>query len=32
MKRTANKTIWTKFKAIEFYFESNTCHNLLLPT
>jgi hypothetical protein len=23
MKRAANKTIWTEFKAIEFYFESN---------
>jgi hypothetical protein len=28
MKRAANKTIWTEFKAIEFYFESNKCHNL----
>jgi hypothetical protein len=26
MKRAANKTIWTEFKAIEFYFESNKCH------
>jgi hypothetical protein len=25
MKHAANKTIWTKFKAIEFYFESNKC-------
>jgi hypothetical protein len=31
MKRDANKTILTKFKAIEFYFESNKCHNLYLP-
>jgi hypothetical protein len=32
MKRAAKKIISTKFKAIEFYFESNKCHNLELPT
>jgi hypothetical protein len=25
MKRAANKTIGTEFKATEFYFESNKC-------
>jgi hypothetical protein len=30
MKRAANKTISMKFKATEFYFESNKCHNLTI--
>jgi hypothetical protein len=30
MKCAANKTIWTEFTAIAFYFESNKCHNLII--
>jgi hypothetical protein len=32
MKHGANKPMWTKFIATEFYFESNKCHNLYVVT